>query len=182
MENCVLVEVNLTKFSSIVRKTKDVEKYTNDWMNNITYYVFDTLQNLSWPFERRLGYLYENIGNKFTNLQLYSDQDKKKDDVDKELKRILKLGGEGLMLREYGSMYEGKRSKTLLKVKEFHDMEVKIIGYKKGMGKYKGKLGSYDCETKEGKKFNCGSGLRDEDRDNKLELITFITVKYFELI
>ena len=85
------------------------------------------------------------------------------------------------MLREFGSMYEGKRSKTLLKVKEFHDMEVKITGYKQGTGKYKGMLGSYECVTKEGHTFNCGSGLTDEDRENKLNIGKFITVKYFEL-
>ena len=60
-------------------------------------------------------------------------------------------------------------------------MEVRIIGYKEGTGKYKGKLGSYECETKNGKKFNCGSGLDDDMRDNRLDVGVFITVKYFEL-
>ena len=171
-----------SKTISIVRKTKDIEKYTSDWMDNITYYVFDTLENLSWPFERRLGFLYENIGNKFKGVEIVGQSKiRKVDDVDKELRRILNLGGEGLMLREYGSMYEGKRTKTLLKVKEFHDMEVKIVGYKSGVGKYKGKLGSYECVTKGGKRFNCGSGLSDEDRERKLCVGRFITVKYFEL-
>jgi len=171
-----------SKTSSIVRKTKDVEKYTQDWMDNITYYVFDTLQNLSWPFERRMGYLYENVSNLSNKIEIVQQTKiKTKKCIDKELKKIIKLGGEGLMLREFGSIYEGKRSKTLLKVKEFHDMEVKITGYKKGTGKYKGKLGSYECITKEGHTFNCGSGLTDEDRDNKLKMGKFITVKYFEL-
>tara|TARA_Y100000114_G_C11710672_1_gene303304 strand:+ start:248 stop:1039 length:792 start_codon:yes stop_codon:yes gene_type:complete len=168
--------------SSIVRKTKDIEKYQNDWLTKITYHVFDTIQNISWTFERRIGYLYENIGNKYKNLEIVR-QTKiiNKKDIDKELKRITELGGEGLMLREFGSMYEGKRSKSLLKVKEFHDMEVKIIGYKNGTGKYKGKVGSFDCINKEGHKFNCGSGLTDAERDNPPEINTFITVKYFEL-
>ena len=60
-------------------------------------------------------------------------------------------------------------------------MEVKIIGYKNGTGKYKGKVGSFDCINKEGHKFNCGSGLTDEERDNPPDINTFITVKYFEL-
>ena len=101
--------------------------------------------------------------------------------ADRELTKIIELGGEGLMLRRYGSMYEGKRSKSLLKVKEFHDMEVKIVGYTEGTGKYKGKLGSYACVHKGGIKFNCGSGLTDEDRASRLDVGIFITVKYFEL-
>tara|TARA_B100000131_G_C18058317_1_gene589403 strand:- start:7 stop:795 length:789 start_codon:yes stop_codon:yes gene_type:complete len=166
--------------SSIVRKTKNVEKYNDDWMNKITYYVFDSPS--AYPFERRMKFLYENIGSKYRCVEIVKQTVvKKQSDIDKELRRIIRLGGEGLMLRENGSMYEGKRSKSLLKVKEFHDMEVRIIGYKSGTGKYKGKLGSYDCETKDGYKFNCGSGLTDTDRENKLEIGVYITVKYFEL-
>ena len=168
--------------SSIVRKTKDIEKYNEDWLTKITYHVFDTLYNIEWPFERRMLYLYEIIGNNYKNIEIVRQTIiKKQQDIEKELKRITELGGEGLMLRKYGSIYEGKRSKNLLKVKEFYDMEVKIIGYKNGTGKYKGKVGSFDCITKEGHKFNCGSGLTDKERDNPPDINTFITVKYFEL-
>ena len=48
------------------------------------------------------------------------------DHVDKELKRIIAMGGEGLMIRQPGSKYERTRSKTLLKIKKFHDAEVYI--------------------------------------------------------
>ena len=47
-----------------------------------------------------------------------------KDHVTKELARIIALGGEGLMIRQPGSKYERTRSKTLLKIKKFHDAEV----------------------------------------------------------
>ena len=43
------------------------------------------------------------------------------------------------MLRAPGSPYEPKRSSYLLKVKQQFDDECKIIGYKEGTGKYKGK-------------------------------------------
>lgn len=168
---------NLT--SSIVRKTKNVEDYVNDWVDNIIYNVFDTV--CDHPFERRMGILYDKIMNyKFVKIV---EQTKVKDinHLNMELQRVLEINGEGLMLRKPESLYERKRSKNLLKVKKFHDMEVKIVGYKEGTGKYKGKLGSYECETKEGKKFNCGSGLNDDDRDDRLKIGVFITVKYFEL-
>ena len=166
--------------SSIVRKTKNVEKYENDWLTKITYYVFDT--PVAFPFEHRMGILCENIGTKYENIEIVNQIKVKNDKhIQSELKKINKIGGEGLMLRKPESIYEGKRSKTLLKVKEFHDMEVKIVGYKDGTGKYKGMLGSFECETKEGKRFNCGSGLSDEERESPPRVGKFITVKYFEL-
>ena len=54
--------------SSIVRKTKDVEKYANDWLNKITYNVFDT-PNTS-PFEVRMAELYEKVGEKYENVEI----------------------------------------------------------------------------------------------------------------
>ena len=49
-------------------------------------------------------------------------------------------GAEGVMLRCPRSLYEPKRSSTLLKV-SFFDAECRITGYKEGTGKYSGKLG-----------------------------------------
>ena len=44
----------------------------------------------------------------------------------KELKRVEGLGGEGLMIRQPKSKYVNGRSSTLLKIKTFHDAEVRI--------------------------------------------------------
>ena len=43
------------------------------------------------------------------------------------MKDIVSKGGEGVMLREANSLYEGKRSTTLRRHKEFLDTEVKVI-------------------------------------------------------
>lgn len=51
---------------------------------------------------------------------------KGKEQVEEELKRVIKLGGEGLMIREPGSKYERRRSHTLLKIKKFYDAEVRV--------------------------------------------------------
>lgn len=44
------------------------------------------------------------------------------------MKKVLEKEGEGLMLRVPDSLYERKRSNTLLKVKVFLDEEATIIG------------------------------------------------------
>ena len=83
--------------------------------------------------------------------------------------KVIKGGGEGIMLRQPSSIYEGKRSSTLLKMKAEFDTEGKIVGYNPGVGKYVGMLGSFKCKLISGKNigksFNV-SGMNDEIRTN----------------
>ena len=44
--------------------------------------------------------------------------------MEEELEKVEALGGEGLMIRKPGSLYEECRSTNLLKIKTFHDAEV----------------------------------------------------------
>jgi len=83
------------------------------------------------------------------------------------------------MLREPGSFYERKRSKTLLKVKSFTDAEAIVIGYEDGVGKCIGKVGALNVRNKEGVKFSVGSGLNFETRKNPPPLGSKITYKYY---
>ncbi len=50
-----------------------------------------------------------------------------KDELTRELKRVEALGGEGLMIRQPASKYVHGRSNTLLKIKTFHDAEVRCL-------------------------------------------------------
>lgn len=58
--------------------------------------------------------------------------------LQKQLKKIEKAGGEGLMLREPGSVYEAGRLPSLLKVKSFLDAEATVLGHQPGRGKFLG--------------------------------------------
>jgi DNA ligase 1 len=58
------------------------------------------------------------------------------------LESVTSLNGEGLILRHPASTWEPLRTKYLLKVKQLHDAEATIIGYRMGQGKYLGMLGS----------------------------------------
>ena len=71
------------------------------------------------------------------------------------------------MLRAPGSLYEPKRSSSLLKVKQLFDDECKIIGYKKGTGKYKDLLGAFECQLLKNPKIKFTiSGMDDTIRHN----------------
>ena len=49
------------------------------------------------------------------------------EDLKNSFESVIKKGGEGIMLREPGSMYIGGRSKSLCKYKEYFDTEVKVL-------------------------------------------------------
>ncbi len=100
---------------------------------------------------------------------------------------------EGLMLRDAGAPYQYKRTDKLLKIKNWQDIECKVIGVKAGIGKHLGRLGALIVDYK-GYCVAVGSGFNDQEREilwrelkdggrlyNSLvngEL--YIKVKYFE--
>jgi DNA ligase-1 len=98
-----------------------------------------------------------------------------------ELERIEALGGEGLMLREPGSLYEAGRSSTLLKVKTFHDAEAIVIGHEPGAGRHKGRLGALTVRLPSGIVFSVGTGFSDKERANPPPVGSTVTFRYQEL-
>lgn len=93
-------------------------------------------------------------------------------------------GAEGLMVNLIDSVYDFKRSKTLLKVKVMQTADLKIIGFEEGQGKHTGKLGAILVEYKNNI-VRVGSGFSDVERefmwDNQQDYINRIAeVQYFE--
>ena len=62
-------------------------------------------------------------------------------------------GYEGQMIR-LNEPYENKRSKTLLKRKDFQDGEYTILGWREGVGNRAGTIGHFKFETKDGIEFS----------------------------
>lgn len=89
-------------------------------------------------------------------------------------------GYEGIMLRKPGSLYEGKRSSTLLKVKKFLDCEVEVCDHVPGKGKHAGRLGALVCKTDTGLFFEVGTGFDDVERESPPNVGDRITVKFQE--
>lgn len=70
--------------------------------------------------------------------------------------------GEGVMIKDPDSPYEGKRSSYLLKVKQFEDSEAVVESYEDGKGRLKGSTGALRVEEKNtGHKFKIGGGFDD---------------------
>lgn len=75
------------------------------------------------------------------------------DQVQTAFDAAVKMGFEGLMLRNKDAKYVNKRSYDLQKVKEFEDAEFDIVGVEEGRGKLSGHVGSFVCVMPNGKTF-----------------------------
>ena len=173
-------------FSNVVSAVRKKVPIDKEW-ENVKYHVFDIPPVDEkdpvgeMEFEERLS-LLEKMSTK-SDYVVYVKHYKCKnlDHLYEELKEVEKHKGEGLMLRKPGSIYEFKRSNTLLKVKSFFDREGKVVGYNDGKGKYKGMVGSLKVLAENGVQFNCGTGLNDLQRVNPPKIDDIITYRYFEL-
>jgi DNA ligase-1 len=100
-------------------------------------------------------------------------------------------GYEGTMLRfgldGYGT---DKRSRKLLKVKEFHDAEFKVVGYEEGKPYIRGdevyQVPVWICETEDGAKFNVTANGTMEQKDTQwterdLLVGDMLTVKFHNM-
>lgn len=65
-----------------------------------------------------------------------------------------RAGYEGAMVRDPEAPYEqGKRSRSLLKLKSFDDDEFEVVGVEEGRGRLAGHVGAIVCRTAAGKEF-----------------------------
>jgi DNA ligase-1 len=71
--------------------------------------------------------------------------------------------GEGSVLKDLNMTYPGKRHKSWLKCKAEETVDVTIIGFKEGQGKYTGLIGAITFRAPDGTIGNC-SGMTDDDR------------------
>lgn len=145
--------------------------------------------NLSY-FERKHTYLKQfenNLKNNLTdNLEIvpivYEGTDHSK--IWKWLDYAEEHDWEGCMLN-LDAPYECKRVKTLIKVKKFFDISLRVVNVEEGTGRNKGKLGAIVCKYFDNT-VNVGSGFTDEQRiyywEHKDEILNkIVDVKYKEV-
>ena len=104
--------------------------------------------------------------------------------LDEWLDKITAKGGEGIMLRDPNATYQiGKRSDALLKYKKTQTMDLRIIDWNEGKGKYEGAIGSFVCETDDHSIIVNVAGMPDDIRfSNPLDWLNkIIEVAYFDI-
>lgn len=162
---------------SIVRR----QDQSADWAE-VRFLVFDAPAQPG-PFEERLGFVRAHMEqHQPAHAQAHPHEAcQGVDHLRVELARVEALGGEGLMLRQPGSAYEVGRSRSLLKVKNFHDAEARVLQHLPGSGRHKGRVGALLCEMPSGTQFSVGTGLSDAERRAPPPVGSIITYRYQEL-
>jgi len=105
---------------------------------------------------------------------------KSKKNMQRFLKSIEAKDGEGVVVRDPNAPYINKRTSKALKVKSFYDTECKVIGYKKGKGKFENHMGALKCKLDSGKIFKLGGGFSNKERENPPKIGSVVTFKYKE--
>jgi len=95
--------------------------------------------------------------------------------------RVVRNGGEGLMLHRAASLYQAGRSDDLLKLKPYQDAEAKVIAHLPGKGRHQGVLGALLVETAEGLRFRIGTGFSDAERRNPPAPGSWVTYRHIGL-
>ena len=151
-----------------------------DMWKAVKYVVYDAPHLTGSPFEERLealGAICRKSQSKILKYHPHYWVKSRRHLLD-ELKAIASAGGEGLMIRKPGALYEAGRSSTLLKVKPFSDAEAVVIGYDPGKGRHKGRVGALRVRMPNGKEFSLGAGLTDDERRDPPKIGVTITYRY----
>lgn len=145
---------NFEELASLIRQEVPAQNCTE-----VQYHVYDCSVE-GTAFADRVGLLYGALHGyqkatallkyiKLVNTTRVSDERELMEAMD----HFLSLGYEGAMARNGGSLYVGKRSYDLQKIKEFLDEDYPIVGINEGRGSYAG-CGIFVCKTPEGKEFD----------------------------
>lgn len=182
---------DFNKITSLVKKTKPTAEDLKESKQLIQYHIYD-LPSSSKCFIDRLEEMLDIIPEVFpfaSDLALRyvpTKEVKNQEELDELYHGWMDEGYEGQMVRVSNSFYENKRSKSLLKRKEFEDDEFEILAVYEGNGKLAGRAGTMSFKSKSGYDFtstiNGTQEYLDELWAKREELIgKQATVKYFNL-
>lgn len=159
---------------------RDVE---NDLTRKVTYTIYDHLTFDEWNIKQcdrkrterveTMKSMYERSG-KLQHLDLIEIYIvHSKEEAQAKFNEFRARGLEGAIRKDFDNMYEFKRSRTISKMKPSETMDLEIIGFEEGSGKYVGMLGALVVDYK-GIDCRIGTGFKDKDREylwNNKELV-----------
>ena len=200
---------NFNKITSLVRKQKPVQssKMTDkafakkqiefqerlvESENTIQYHVYDAPKineslTEAQTFDIRINELKSKLPQNKHIVLVETNEAYDQQNLDNLYEQYLDAGYEGQMVRKSSSTYENKRSKFLLKRKEFMDAEYRVIDIEIGNGNRSGTAKHLVCfcdKTKQTFNSNIKGSFEylKEVYDNRKEYIgQLATIKFFQL-
>jgi len=180
----LFVDKTVADFNTIVscvRKTKPTPTDL-ETSKQIQYWIYDVPSH-EGTFSNRKNYL-NSLNLPDCCVVVETKPCNTLDELNECYKQYLSLEYEGQMIRT-DNEYENKRSKHLLKRKEFIDSEFEVLGYEEGKGNLSSKIGKLKFKTEEGIEFDAAvNGTHDYLAELWINRETLIgkkaTVKYFE--
>ena len=151
---------NFNKITSLVRKTKPKDEDIEECAKSVQYHVYDVydknkleanLITRTSEFLPRLDLLDQP--NPIVRVNTYHVESQA--ELDDLYGEWLEMGYEGQMVRSVTGKYEpSKRSKGLLKRKEFFDTEFPVIRIEEGKGNWSGYIKRFVLQLPDGREFS----------------------------
>lgn len=173
-----LARGKFAELSGIVRTSSAVD---TDWQR-VNYLIFELPDEAGTlgTFEQRYSRIREVVAKaQWASLQVV-EQTRVADrtELKRRLDRVVKAGGEGLMLHLANAPYVTGRSDVLLKLKPLLDTEATVVRHIPGKGRNAGRLGALEVRTRDGIVFRLGTGFSDAQRDNPPPVGSLVTYTY----
>lgn len=151
---------DFNKITSLVRKAKPKPEDLVETASLVQYHVYDVIRmpDANQPsFSDRINWIIQQ-GFKGSVQVVNTKAIIDSQSVDDLYGGYLQAGYEGQMLRVDALYQENKRSKTLIKRKEFLSDEFKVVSVEEGKGNWSGYIKRFVLEMPDGTQF--GSGVR----------------------
>ena len=177
---------DFNKITSLVKKTKPTIEDIKESAELVQYWVYDIVDTTKTFKERNEWINFELFTKEYASIKpVWAARPTNSQELDTLYAEYIQHGFEGQMVR-LDTKYENKRSKNLLKRKEFQDREYTILDVIEGEGNKAGMAGAMVFENELGISFNSNiKGSREYLKElwaTKQELIgKEATVKFFNL-
>jgi DNA ligase-1 len=166
------------RLSGIARKSTPVDA---EW-RELRYMVFD-LPGIEGTFAERTAQAATLLGAAGTPAWLQTVEQQRGTDqvaLKRQLRELVKVGGEGLMLHRADAPWAAGRSDNLFKLKPLPDEEGRVVAHLPGKGKHTGRLGALLLELPSGQQFALGTGFSDAQRASPPAIGATVTYRYRE--
>ena len=155
------LKADFQKIVSLVRKLKCRPHEIEEASQLVEYHIYDVYDknNPDMIFSERNKWLQDHLGEHAKIVLVDTNKVDNSEEIDKFNLRYADMGFEGQMVRQ-DKEYHCKRSKYLLKRKEFITEEFKVVSIEEGKGNWSGYAKRFVLQLPDGRTF--GAGVRGQ--------------------